>query len=66
MARRRSNSRNAFILGIYSVTDAILAWFLVGASLAGFGSVLIFALAIVAALLYNIRIMTFAIKLEEE
>jgi hypothetical protein len=66
MVRQRSNRRNAFILAIYTVVDALLAWLLVGAALASWWSVLIFIVAVVAAFLYNIRIMTFAINLEAE
>lgn len=65
MARRRSNKSNAFVLAVYTIIDAILAWFLIGAALSGFLPILFFTLAVIVALLYNIRIMTFAAKLEE-
>ncbi len=65
MVRRRSNSRNAFVLGIYTVTDAILAWFMIGTALTGPWSALIFVLAVILAMLYNIRIMSFAVQLEQ-
>ncbi len=65
MARRRSNKSNAFVLTIYTIIDAILAWFLVGAALSGFLTIFFFIVAVIVALLYNIRIMTFAVKLEE-
>lgn len=65
MVARRSNGVNAFMLAIYTVADAILAYLLVGAALAGFWSVLCFLVAVAVALAYNVRIMTFALKLED-
>ncbi len=65
MVRRRSNGQNAFVLAIYTLADAVFAWLLVGAALDGFMSVLVFAAAVAAAFAYNIRIMTFALKLED-
>lgn len=65
MVARRSNGVNAFMLAIYTVANAILAYLLVGAALAGFWSVLFFILAVVAAFAYSVRIMAFALKLEE-
>ena len=61
----RSNGANASLLIIYSIADVILAYLLVGAALTSVWSVVIFILAVVAAFLYNVRIMTFALKLEE-
>ena len=66
MVREQSNRRNAFVLAIYTVVDAVLAWLLVGAALASWWSVLIFIVAVVAAFLYNVRLMTFAVHLEAE
>jgi hypothetical protein len=66
MLRKKSNQSNAFILGIYTLVDAILAFLLVGAALSGWWPILVFVVAVAAAFLYNIRIMTFALKLEEE
>ncbi len=65
MVRRQSNLRNAFVLAIYTLADIVLAYLLVGAALTGFLSVLFFILAVAAAFAYNVRIMTFALKLEE-
>ena len=65
MVRKRSNRANAFVLAIYTLVDAILAYMLVGAALSGFWPVLFFLLAVVAAFAYNVRIMTFALRLEE-
>jgi len=62
---RRSNGANALVLVIYLLADVILAYLLVGVALAGFWSVTFFVLAVVVAFAYNIRIMTFAIQLEE-
>jgi len=65
MVRKESNKANAFVLGIYTVADALLAWLLVGAALSSWFLVEVFIVAIAAAFLYNVRIMTFALRLEE-
>jgi hypothetical protein len=65
MVKRRSNGRNAFVLVIYTLADAVFAWFLIGLSLNGYLPLIIFLAAVAAAFAYNIRIMTFALKLEE-
>lgn len=65
MVRKGSNRANAFVLGIYTLVDASLAFLLVGAALSSRFSVVIFILAVVAAFVYNVRIMTFALRLEE-
>lgn len=64
MVARRSNGANALVLVIYTSATAILAYLLVGGALVGFWSVSFFVLAVVAAFAYNIRIMSFALKLE--
>lgn len=64
MVGRGSNGANAFVLGIYTWADTLLAYLLVGAALAGFWSVLVFLAAVIAAFVYNVRIMSFAVKLE--
>lgn len=66
MVRKRSNRANAFVLSIYTLADAILAYLLVGAALSGFWPVFFFLLAVAAAFAYNVRIMTFALRLEED
>jgi len=66
MVRKNSNATNGFVLGIYTLADAILAFLLVGAALTSWFPVLVFIAAVAVAFLYNIRIMTFALKLEEE
>lgn len=66
MVRKGSNSKNAFVLAIYTVADALLAWLLVGASLNAWAPTLMFIGAVIVAFLYNVRIMTFALRLEEE
>ena len=66
MIRKKSNRTNAFILAIYTLVDAILAFLLVGAALSGWWPILVFVLAVGAAFLYNISVMSFALKLEEE
>jgi len=65
MVRKGSNKANAFVLSVYTVVDALLAWLLVGAALNSWFSVVIFIAAVVAALLYNVRVMTLALRLEE-
>lgn len=65
MVRKGSNKTNTFVLGIYTLADAILAWLLVGAALNSWVAAVVFVCAVVAALLYNVRIMTFALRLEE-
>lgn len=64
MVARRSNGLNAFILAIYTLVDAILAYLLVGAALIGFWPVSFFLVAVAVALAYNIRITSFAVELE--
>ncbi len=52
------------MLGVYTVVDLILAFFMVGGSLSSFFAVVVFLLAGVLAFLYNVKIMTFAVRLE--
>lgn len=66
MVRKKSNQTNAFVLAIYTLVDALLAWLLVGAVLNTWLTVVVFIVAIAAAFLYNVRIMTFALRLEDE
>lgn len=65
MVAKKSNGVNAFVLGIYTTVDLILAFFMVGGNLSSFFSVAVFLLAGVLAFLYNVKIMTFAVRLEE-
>ena len=65
MIRKGSNKTNAFVLCVYTLADALLAWLLVGAALSSWFPVVVFIIAVAAALAYNIRIMTFAVRLEE-
>ncbi len=65
MVRKGSNGTNAFVLGVYTLTDTLLAWLLVGAALNSWFPVMVFIVAVVAAFLYNVRIMTFALRLED-
>lgn len=65
MVRKGSNKSNAFVLGVYTLADALLAWLLVGAALNSWFPVVVFIAAVAVAFLYNIRIMTFALRLEE-
>jgi len=65
MVAKKSNRINAFTLGIYTVVDLIFAYFMIGGRFGSFVSVLIFVLAGLCAFAYNVRLMTFAVKLEE-
>lgn len=65
MVAKKSNGVNAFVLGIYTAVDLILAFFMVGGSLSSFFAVAVFLLAGGLAFLYNVKIMTFAVRLEE-
>lgn len=65
MLAKRSNSTNFFVLSIYTIIDTVLAFLMVGATLASTWTVIIFCCAIAAAFMYNISIMSFALKLEE-
>lgn len=64
MVAKRSNGANAFTLGIYTVVDAILAFFMIGGCFGGLFSVLLFAGAVLLAFLYNVSFMSFALRLE--
>jgi hypothetical protein len=64
MVHKKSNRTNALVLAIYTATDAFLAWLLVGAVLNSWLPAVIFLFAVAAAFIYNIRIMTFALRLE--
>jgi hypothetical protein len=64
MVRKESNGANAFVLAIYTVADAILAWLMVGASFDDWLPIVGFLVAIGTALAYNIFVMTFALRLE--
>lgn len=65
MVRKGSNKSNAFVLSVYTLADALLAWLLVGTALDSWFPVAVFIAAVVAAFFYNIRIMTLALRLEE-
>jgi hypothetical protein len=66
MVRKESNRANAFVLGIYTLADALLAWLLVGADLHSWWKITVFFLAVAGAVAYNVRIMTFAVHLEAQ
>lgn len=65
MARKDSNRANALVLGVYTVADILLAMLLVGPALAGWVAIGLFVVAIVVSILYNVQIMTVAVRLEE-
>lgn len=65
MVSKQSNRTNAAMLSIYTLADGILAYLLVGAVLAGFWPIFLFALAILGAFSYNVHMMSYAHRLEE-
>lgn len=65
MVSRRSNNTNAFTLCVYTIADALLAWIILNIRFGSWLMVLVLFVMVILALLYNIRVMTFALKLEE-
>jgi len=65
MVRKESNRANAFVLFVYTIIDVLIAWLMVGAALNSWFRVVVFVLAVGVAFSYNVRVMTFAMKLEE-
>lgn len=63
MVAKRSNGCNAFVLGIYTTADMILAFFMSG-GVSSTVSVVVFLSASILAFFYNLAIMSFALKLE--
>ncbi len=66
MVGKKSNKVNAFVLSVYTLANALLAWLLVGAALNSWFPVVVFIAAVAAAFFYNVRIMSFALRLAEE
>ena len=64
MVSKRSNKINAFMLSIYTVIDAIFAFFMVGGGFYSGSAVILFLVASGLALTYNYILMNFALKLE--
>ena len=65
MVAKRSNGVNAFTLGIYTAIDMMLAYFMVGMSLATTKSVILFIGASIFSLIYNVAVMNYAVRLED-
>lgn len=65
MVARRSNGINAFVLSIYTLAGAILAYLLLGAALPALWAAAVVVAATLIALTYNVRIMSLAVRLEE-
>ena len=61
---KRSNKYNALALAIYMAAAALMAFLMVGGAFGSMTAVVIFIVACVAALLYNLSMMSFALKLE--
>ena len=66
MVAKKSNCVNALMLGIYTVVDLVFAFFMIGGRFSGFFSVLLFMAAGTVALIYNVALMSFALRLESE
>lgn len=66
MVAKRSNKVNAFVLGVYTVIDMILAFFMIGGTFGSFGVVFVFLVASIFAFFYNVSLMSFALRLETE
>ena len=66
MVAKRSNKVNAFILGIYTVVDAILAFFMIGGAFVSTTATVIFIFAALFAFIYNTTLMSFALRLEDK
>ncbi len=66
MVAKRSNRVNVFVLGVYTAIDMILAFFMVGGTFGSFAAVAVFIGASLAAFLYNVSLMSFALRLEAE
>lgn len=66
MVAKRSNKVNAFVLGVYTVIDMILAFFMIGGTFGSFAAVVVFLGASLFAFLYNVSLMSFALRLESE
>ena len=66
MVAKRSNKVNAFVLSVYTVIDMILAFFMVGGTFCSCAAVAVFLGASMLAFLYNVSLMSFALRLETE
>ena len=64
MVAKRQNKVNGFMLGIYTVIDAILAFFMVGGVFDSCTTVCVFLTATLLACYYNYLFMCYALKLE--
>lgn len=65
MMRKGANRTNALVLAAYTLPGALLGWLLFSAVLTHWLPVLAFIAAIGLAMLYNVWIMSFAVRLEE-
>jgi len=64
MVLKKSNGINIFVLALYSFIDIILVFLMVGANFS-LVSIIIFVVAMLIAIAYNITIMSFALKLND-
>lgn len=64
MVRKESNATNAFVLAIYTGADLLLAYLVAEGPPTSMVRIVILIVAAAAALLYNAKIMTMALRLE--
>ena len=64
MVSRQSNRRNAFCLGIFMLADIFFALLILGMPFTGWGRFFLWLTALVLAALYNLTMMSFALRLE--
>lgn len=65
-ARKNSNASNAFVLAVYTLLSTIAAYIIIGTGLSGLWLLGMLLATASVSLAYNIKILSFAIKLEEE
>ncbi|MCY2927906.1 MAG: hypothetical protein NTV86_00140 [Planctomycetota bacterium] len=64
MMRQKSNKTNVVVLGLYTVADGVMGFLFLGAAISSWFCAVIFAIAIGFALAYNVRMMSYALRLE--
>ena len=65
VVRKRSNRANGITLGIYTFVGVALAFMLLGVGFAGFWAILGLLVTLIICLLYNVAMMSYALRLEE-
>ncbi len=64
MVAKRSNKCNAFVLVTYTLLETILAFIMIGGSVGTVGTAILFLMATTFSFIYNLFLMSFALKLE--